>query len=151
MTCILYRHLRLYALTIQWDILPRQLRQTIDKCEFKHKSFELISGPVLPSLWRGGGWRRRKLQCCMPQQAQSVDIHTCESVSSSLREAAYWPKAAYDIHVSEAISQPLNSHRMPPNPCNTFYFLVRIFNCTTTTVSIMMLYEMCSDEKKNQQ
>ena len=55
-----HRHLCLYALTIQRDILPKRLRQTIDKCEFKHKSFELISGPVLSSLWRseeenGGG------------------------------------------------------------------------------------------------
>ena len=32
-------HLRIYALTIRGDILPRRLRMTIDKCEFKHKKF----------------------------------------------------------------------------------------------------------------
>ena len=35
-------HLRIYALTIRGDILPRRLRMTIDKCEFKHKNLELI-------------------------------------------------------------------------------------------------------------
>ena len=41
-----HRHLRLYTLTIQQDNLPRQLRMKIDKCEFKHKSLELISDMV---------------------------------------------------------------------------------------------------------
>ena len=33
-----------YALTIRCDTLPKQLLITIDKCEFKHKKLELISG-----------------------------------------------------------------------------------------------------------
>ena len=49
---------RLYTLTIQRDILPKQLRITIDKCEFKQlqvdplkygsKSYHLLLDPVDP-------------------------------------------------------------------------------------------------------
>ena len=60
-------------------------------------------------------WEKEKeeeeAQCCTPQQAQSVDIYTGETMSSSLQEASYCPKAAYDIHVPEAISQPKNSKK----------------------------------------
>ena len=30
-------------------------------------------------------------QCCMTQWAERVDIHTCETLSSGLPEALYWP------------------------------------------------------------
>ena len=39
---------RWYALTIRCDTLPKQLLITIDKCEFKHKNLELISGSYCP-------------------------------------------------------------------------------------------------------
>lgn len=38
----LYTHRHLYALTIQRDILPKQPRITIDKCEFKHKNLSVV-------------------------------------------------------------------------------------------------------------
>ena len=36
------------SLTTQRDILPKQLRMTIDNCEFKHKNLELINGSYCP-------------------------------------------------------------------------------------------------------
>ena len=59
------------CLTIQRDILPKQLRITIDKCEFKHKHLKLIiSGSYCPL---------KLFSVCGEEEEEEAAVHVCHS------------------------------------------------------------------------